>query len=210
MATIKIYSKAALVGAALLLTLTGCPSVCTETTYSFAVTATFSPQKDSIQVGDTLFLTSTFPNKLTDRLSGKEINYANATNLGTSIFVDLLPGDKSALVDAVSSFDYVSKKGRIYTDPTVPSPTRVSQLQYQQIATNYELSIGFIARKKGVYCLTVSNGFSVGRINTDCDKASFDIELANTDQHLQYLSRYLNTSTVPDYNARGSYCFKVY
>lgn len=210
MVIINTHGKAALIGAALLLTLTGCPSVCTETTYSFAVTAAFSPQNDSIQVGDTLFLTSTFPSKLPDRLSGKEVDYVNASNLGTSIFVDLLPDNKSALVDAVSNFDYVSRKGRIYTDPTVPSPTRVSQLQYQQIATNYELSVGFIARKKGIYCLTVSSGYSTGKINTDCDKASFDISLVNTDQHLQYLSRYLNTSTVPDYNARGSYCFKVY
>ena len=37
----------------------GCPKSCIEANYSFAVNAQITPDTDSVQVGDTIFLTST-------------------------------------------------------------------------------------------------------------------------------------------------------
>ena len=151
MDTINSFIKATLLGVALMLLLTSCPSVCPDAVYQFGVTAEFTTEKDSIQLGDTLYLSSSFPTKLTDMNSGKEVDYSRAVKIGTTVFIDELPSDKSGLVSAVNRFLYVSRKGRIYNDATIPSPSRVNQLTYQQLGNKYELQVAFIPQKKACF-----------------------------------------------------------
>lgn len=47
--------------------LAGCPKPCIQADYSFAVNAQIAPDTDSIKVGDTLFLISSFPTSLKDQ-----------------------------------------------------------------------------------------------------------------------------------------------
>lgn len=208
MATVRSFVSFALVGTSLISLLTACPSVCPDAVYSFEVTATYSPEKDSIQVGDTLYLTSSFPTKLPAGNSNQLIDYSNAV-IGGNVFFDEIPMDKSSLKSAVNSFLIFSTKGQIYTDTSVPSPERIKQTRYQQTGTTYELLFGFVPRKKGLFCLTLSSGYSTGKPNDGCDSAGFSISLTNTDQHLHYLTDISGIAVSP-YVAKGAYCFKVY
>lgn len=211
MDTKKSQINTTLLGVVLILCLTSCPGprVCPDATYRFVVTATFTPERDSIRMGDTLYLSSSFSTKLLDVNSGREVDYSNATKVGSILFVQEIPQDKLPIKDAAGIFKYVNKKGIIYSDATVPNVERAKQLTYQQSLNNYELLVGVVAQKKGVFCITIGDGFSVGRPSNGCDKASFDIRLTNTNQHLSYLATYLGTPVSP-YSAQRGYCFKVY
>lgn len=206
------FIKVALVGVTLIFLQTGCPSPlgCPNVVHQFAVTAQFTPQRDSVRVGDTLYLSSSFPTTLIDVRSGEQVAYSNAKDMGSSIFVKEIPANKSSLNGAVDSFSFTAIKGRIYNDITVPVPEGVNQLSYQQSGANYELLVSIAPRRKGVFCLVTGNGLSNGRPNMSCDKAAFDIRLINTNQHLYYLANYLGTSTVDPYTTQRGYCFKVY
>jgi hypothetical protein len=50
--------------------LSGCPKPCIEANYSFAVNSQIIPDLDSIKVGDTIFLFSSFPTSLKDQRTG--------------------------------------------------------------------------------------------------------------------------------------------
>lgn len=189
---------------------TGCPKTCIESNYLFAVNSYISPDKDSIKVGDTIYITSSFHTKLIDQNSGSEINYTGAKNLGSTLGIGKLMTSNAIPTDAVFDFNYISIKGSVYNDRSIASPDGVQQLKYQEINDNYELKIGLIAKTKGVYGLGLGNGLSVGRSNSkNCEKASFNISINNTDQHF-----YLYQNTYPnhqsnDYEKKHAYYFVV-
>src|SRR5437764_7329581 len=83
---------------------TGCPGKsCIEATYSFVATSRFVSLADSLQIGDTLFLVSKIPYKLTDMHTGSSIDYSNAQNIGSDLVItELAPN--SELKNAVGSF----------------------------------------------------------------------------------------------------------
>src|SRR5689334_11622357 len=67
---------------------------CANTVYSFEMGIKAYPDKDSINVGDTIWLEVNEPTTLKDVFSGKMIDYSGAVNLGS--FVSF-----SKLVDSV-------------------------------------------------------------------------------------------------------------
>lgn len=192
MATDKQFSRIIPVGIILLLGLTGCPGPCPETVYNFAVTASFSPDKDSVKLGDTLFLQSSFPSQLRDVQTNKIVDYSNASAIGSNLFVDKLSTNPNSLGSyleaAVTSFNYVSQRGQIYTDPTVPSSQRVKQLIYEQNGSNYELRAALIPLQRGLYSLSVTDGLSNSkRTSKDCSRAAFQMTLLSNKRSLPYL-----------------------
>ncbi|MEO6358136.1 MAG: hypothetical protein ABIU77_04410 [Ferruginibacter sp.] len=188
----------------------GCPKPCVEANYSFAVTANFTPDMDSVKIGDTIFLTSSFPTTLQETQISKLIDYSDASDIGNTISVSqLLPTDSLAK-DAVFDFNYVSIIGKIYNDRNIPRPDGVNQLTYSQVGNNYELKIGIIPKKSGVYGLGLGNALSNGRKKgSSCEKASFNTTVVNTNQHF-YLFNLWRPDVVIDQNGRrGVYFFKV-
>ena len=64
---------------------------CTMVTpYIFSVTSEFSPQKEIYNIGDTIFLTSTFPTNLTNLISNQQADYSNSVGIGGDIGFVLL------------------------------------------------------------------------------------------------------------------------
>ncbi len=193
---IDSFTKAILLGAALILLLSGCPSVCPDTVYNFAITASILPNTDSVRVGDTLLLRSSFSTQLRDLQTNKLVDYSNATAISSNLFVDeILPNagaDSSALRYAVASFTFIRKQGQVYTDPSA-GPQRVKQLTYQQNGSNYELAASVIPLKKGLFLLSVTDGFSSSRNGSrDCNRAAFQITLLSNKQKLPYVETAFN------------------
>jgi hypothetical protein len=54
---------------------------CIENTYSFSTNIRVSPDVDSVNINDTIWLEFISPTRLTDVVSGNSINYDNAVNL---------------------------------------------------------------------------------------------------------------------------------
>ena len=146
-----------LIGLAYLIIInTGCPKSCIEANYSFAVNSQITPDKDSIHVGDTIFLTSLFPDKLTNQSNGAVIDYSNATDIGSALGVSQFFIGDTIATDAVFNFNYISVTGRIYNDRSIPRPDGVQQLTYQEFNGNYILKIGLIPKVKGLYILGIT------------------------------------------------------
>ncbi len=83
----------------------------------------------------------------------------------------------------------------------------MQQLVYEELNGNYELKVGLIALKKGIYILGVGDGLGIGRKN--CEKASFSISLMNTLQHIYYYQNWRPGYVLTESDLRHIYCFKV-
>ncbi len=188
------------------LLLAGCPRTCVEAVYSFSINASFLPERDSIRLGDTLYLTSSIPIQLRDVTSGDLVNYQNAKIAGNLGIGKLSSGVKTP-IEAVDQFKYVSVQGQIYNDLSIPSPKGVQQTLYSQKANTYELTVGLIPLNEGVYVLGV--GFPVGiRGGHDCEKAGFSLKVTNGNRHLDFYEKVTGQpSNGIDYG--NGYYFKV-
>lgn len=189
----------------------GCPKPCIEANYSFAVNSQISPDLDSVHLGDTIYLISSFPTKLTDQTTGTIIDYNNSNNIGSTLGVVKLIDGIYPGQDAVNDFNFISVIGVVYNDNSIPSPTKFQQLKFQQVNDMYEIKIGIIPQKTGIYYLGIGDGLSNGlNKSSSCEKASFSITLNNTDQHLQYFLDWSPTATLGDYEKPRAYFLKVY
>lgn len=186
----------------------GCPKPClTSGNYSFNVNVQITPDKDSVQIGDTIFLISSFPDSLIDQSSGQLVEYNNSKGIGNTLSISIiLPGDTLA-TGAVLNFDYLSINGKIYNNNTIPNPDQFQQITYQEFNKMYVLKVGLIAKKTGNYVFGLSDG--VG-INSGCSNASFNISINNTNQHFYLIQEWIPGDVLDDYGKRHVYYFKVY
>ncbi len=189
----------------------GCPKPCIDANYSFAVNLQITPDFDSIKVGDTVFLTSSFPTTLTDQASGQTFDYSKSTGIGNTLAVSKLPQGDTIAADAVFNFDYISINGRIYNDRNIPRPDGVQQLTYEEINGNYFLKVGLIPKQRGIYILGLGDGLSNGRKKSrSCEKASFNVSINNTTQHFYFLTNWKPDIVLNDFGKKHGYAFKVY
>ncbi len=165
----------------------GCPKPCIEASYSFAANTQISPDLDSIKIGDTLYLISTFPTSLFDQTNRTIIDYSNANDIESTLSIaQLITGD-SIPKGSVHDFRYTSELGMIYNVANIPSPETIQQLRYQQVANNYQIKVGLIPQHAGIFALGIGNGLSNGRNKSNkCEKASFMFTIANTAQHIYF------------------------
>jgi hypothetical protein len=181
----------------------GCPKPCIEANHSFSVNSQIAPDNDSIHVGDTIYLESTFPTQLTEQSTGQLTDYSNSTGIGSTLAVSSLPIGDTVAKDAVFDFDYISINGRIYNDRSIPRPDGVQQIIYAEINGNYILKVGLI--------LGIGNGLSNGRKKSrNCEKASFDITLSGTNQHFYLIEKWYPNVVIGGYGEMRVYYFKVY
>lgn len=75
-----------------LLIATSCGKDCLGSMYSFNTKAKVYPDKDSIAIGDTIWLEVNTPTSLPDITSGKTVDYSDAANLGIAIQLSSLHG----------------------------------------------------------------------------------------------------------------------
>ncbi len=185
----------------------GCSKPCNEPDYSFSITESFSPEKDSINVGDTMWLVSETPVKMQDITTQARIDYSGAANFGSTLQVIDISKTQSTEIGAVDSFTYIKVIGDIFTDEKI-SPTKVKQLSFNEINGMYKIKIGIIAQKKGAYILFVGNAANIYRTSSPkCGKASIEILNNNVNQHL-FLYEDLYGS-LSDFDKQHAYCFIV-
>lgn len=186
----------------------GCPKPCNEASLSFNITCSMVPDKDSVHIGDTVFITSSFSTMLVDQLSGQTINYNYGTDIGSTLSIGQLIKSDSVPVGAVNKFKYYKIFGSLYTANT-PNPETVQQLTIQRVNDLYQLKIGIIPQDTGVYALGVGDGLSSNGKN-DCGKAAFSITFSNIAQHIYYYQNWRPDINLNAYGKSRLYCFKVY
>ena len=176
---------------------------CVSTVYSFEAKAKILNAADSVNIGDTIWLEISCPVSQIDLATGQRVEYRNAGNLGTAIgFGELV--SPTLPVYAANDFNYVLKKGILLNNPNV---TYIREYSFAESFTMYELLLGMVPKRKGVFSISVSNAANVYRNTDKCTKASYAIYYADTDQHLYYIKQIFGTE--PDGEARTTYCVKV-
>lgn len=155
----------------------GCPN----NIYQFKMDARITPDKDTVHIGDTIWVEINSPTIFKDQTSGEEINFNKAANLGTDIsFVKLIDRSPIQLEDAVSDF---------YFDLALGAETPSSWLQsiklylFEEINGRYMFSLGIIPKETGTYRINLENPSGVYRKRKLCPKAAFSMRLVQTDQH---------------------------
>lgn len=174
----------------------------------------FLPGKDSVLIGDTLWFNSSFPVNLKYLSAGGNdssvINLSRALNVATDIHFNAIP-KKDTITEALDSFILIPQKGEIKVNSL--SSRNTETITFKEEQSNFVVSFGIIAQKRGIYCITILDLYQVMK---NCTKASVAIPISNsTDQHLYYLnavyfpgSRY--ESSIPVFELTHDYCFTVY
>ncbi len=180
---------------------------CIGNTYQLKESWKIFPQKDSINIGDTLIFTSIISNMPLDYNSNKVINFTGNALIGTSFITRQIIGLNN-LRDAVDSFDYFVIDGKLDANSNVPKRTK--DLYWIENSGFYKAKFGIIARKKGNYSFTLPDALAKLSKNNNCSDGA-GIILSNTNSNNNaYLSHpYYDLNYVPGTDSAHIFCIRV-
>ena len=185
----------------------GCFKNCKEVQYQFSMEESFSPESDSIQIGDTLWLNSFHSTNFTDLMTHAQVNFDNS-NIGTNIRILKFPDSTQEVIGSVYDFKIITKTGNEAGNDNIPTENK--GYYFEEINGNYLLSIGFVPTVKGIYSISVGNSLGIVQRKGGCEKASMEIINANLNNHLYYYQNFRPGYEISSYEKTHMYCFKVY
>jgi len=197
----------------LCLALGGCPDpgcLDTDPKYAFNITGAFTPDNDSVALGDTVYFVSAFPSTLTPVGTQDPVDYTNASKIGNVITViEYLPNYQRRW--AAYDFDYIALKGEAFNSKEVPTPEGAEQIRYEEIGNKYEMNIAIVPKKKGNYIFLIGGAYSDSRKikgKDRCDRASFNLTISNDQRRNYALTENWAGGSIG--NPGGGYAFTVY
>lgn len=167
------------------------------------------PDYKEVQTGDTLWMYLRSPKRFIDAISGQEIDFSNAANLGVDITFYQFAEDSNGakyLNPAVKYFNYHLVKGRFLPDDRGSSYNL--DYNFQESDSTYEFQLGIVPKSKGEFLISPYDVSNVYRKNARCPRAAFQITLTHTNQHLDIYNDFRPGFELA-YEKRLYYCFKV-
>ena len=178
---------------------------CANTVYNFQIGETLTPDKDSVLIGDTLFLNVHTSSTLNDLQTGHLIDYSNTSNLGN--VVTILKFTNSQTPGAINDFDLTILNGKKVGSI---DPTSEEEFTFDEKNGNYYFLLSIVPKDIGRYVITIGDAANVYRKNDKCTKANFNIDFEETNQHFYLLNIWRPDLTLDDNGKRHVYYFKVY
>lgn len=175
------------------------------TPYSFNVSSNFTPEKATYQIGDTIFLTSSFPFILLNAVTNKELNYSNSLGIGGTVTFSRLDTTLMLVKDAYDKFIVFPLEGNVVPINNTPNK---GVFGYYFQNTDYQFKIGIVVNQKGIYSLGFNDLSSQGLRGKDCTNAKFNMTVTNPNKHLD-LFLYAIGYASDAYLAQHIYCFRV-
>lgn len=185
---------------------TGCGRSCLEAQYSFNIQQTFYPEKDSISIGDTLFLESSHSTTLNDSTLNSLVDFSGS-DMGGNLELLRLPDTSSIATGGMDNFNIVFLTGKPSGNDNIPSQNK--GCYFTESNNNYELKIRFVAKQKGIYLVSLGNAMGILKKKGGCEKANFLITNANSNNHLYFYANWLHSNAISKYEKTHLYCFKV-
>lgn len=184
---------------------TPCPNL--QTMYSFLSTAEWINEREVYNVGDTLYLFSSFPKTLNDQINTSlNIDYSNSSGIVGIIGIVLLDSIQQKFISAKDSFSFVPITGS-FTDGTI-NQDRVKGITYSEELSQYKFHGGLICLKRGVYEIDVDNLYSAGIRGTRCTSAGFSMEITNPNKHINLFENAIGQPPTLQ-RQKIMYCFRV-
>ena len=191
---------------AIVLSSIGCGKNCKDAKYSFLMQEYFSPEQDSIVVGDTIWVNSSHSTTFEDLNSQATIDFSNS-QIGTNIRILNFPNTSQTVIGAIYDFDIIKIYGNEVGNDNIPTENK--GFYYDEINGNYILKLGFIAKKKGVYGISLGNSIGVVQRKGGCAKATIEIDNTNANTHLFYYEKFFPGDSTSAYTKMHVYFFKV-
>lgn len=163
-----------------------------ESSYSFILNAKVYPDKDTIAIGDTIWVEVNSSDTFTDLISNTQVKFDNAENLATAMgFSKLINTNPIQLGDAVNDFQFNLLIGQ---EMVSAMPQRVKNYLVSYNSGSYKFKLAVIPKNTGTYRFNLGNAANVSRRGEPCPKANFNTQLVQTNQHY-YLYPGSNGST---------------
>ena len=180
---------------------------CTRVTpYSFNVTSEFSPQKEIYNVGDTIFLISSFPKQLINIISNQQVDYSNSLAIGGNCNFGILDTVTKSISEGLSKFNVLAITG---SSTLINSSSNLGlNVQFKETSTNYELKISILLISKGIFSVVMTDLSSQGLRGQNCTNAGFSMTVTNSNKNLN-LFQYALGYPADAMLAKNIYCFRV-
>ena len=180
---------------------------CRSASYSFFVTSEWSPQQEVYNIGDTIYLNSSFQKKLVDGISGKIVEYSNAVAIEGASAIYEIDTATHTPIGGTSKFEFYSEIGVIGNDVIILSNNK--SLLYKELSTTYVLKIKAVAKQKGIFAFFIPDLKSSGLNGRNCTNAYFVNTLTNTNRGLGLFQYAMNRPPASQYEIDRIYCFRV-
>ncbi len=183
---------------------------CANSVYSFKTGVQAYPDKDSILVGDTIWLEVNIPTKLIDVSTNTLVDFSDAANFGSAISFDMFIGgsiSNPGISFAANNFNFFLSKGNAVING---STERIREYLFIQSNNTYTFKLGIIPKRKGVFGIGFGNAANVYRKSDKCSKAGYEIDFENTIQHLYLYQNNRPGYDINNYENKHLYCFKVF
>ena len=180
---------------------------CIGNTYQLKETWNILPQRDSINIGDTLIFSSNFSNRPFDFNTNSNVDFSGNALVGTPFMVRIIRGYND-LRPAIDSFSLFLLDGR-YNDNDI-KPSQIKDIFWMESNSAYKIKIGIIARKKGEYLITIPD--AIGKLTKDNSCASgAGIYLSNNNikNNMYLFYPYYGGSFVPQNDSTHNFCIRV-
>src|SRR5258705_11328590 len=118
--------------------------------YSFQMPGVAYPDRDSIHIGDTIWIEINIPTTLRDMINGQNVDFSNASNLGDDIGLVILTGIGNpvpTVTYANDNFNYVLVKGT----QGVTSVSGIRNFFFAEANGTYSLKVVIVAKNVGIY-----------------------------------------------------------
>lgn len=189
------------------LAITGCFRNCKDAKYQFSMVDSFSPEKDSLRIDDTLWAYSAHSTTFTDLLTNAQVNFSNS-NIRINLRILNLPDTAQEVIGGIFNFDILTIDGNEVGNDNIPSQNK--NFYFEEKNNSYLLKLALIPKKKGTYCISLSNSLGVVHRKKGCEKAGIEIDNSNTNKHLYLYQTFFHGLPLDEYTKTHVYCFKVY
>ena len=186
-----------------------CKKDCYGSNYSFETMFNVYPNKEIVNLGDTIWLSMKQSVEMKDELTGKVIDFSNAA-IGISIqFIKFNFYHKDSLPErAANYFKIIVREGILIDDSYFPKDL-VLPFYYVEKDKHYLFKIGLIAKEPGNYAFATSDD-KIYRKNDLCTKAGLTQTYFNTiDTHLHIYEEHRPEYTPSFYEQKHMYFFRV-
>lgn len=180
---------------------------CMNNAYSFAVSSEWGPQREVYNIGDTIFINSSFSKTLTDLTGNYSVNYSNAKSIGGNLSVYEMDSIQYIVINAAPKFNFIQQVGTILTN--TQQPNRIKNIMYLESGSAYSFKLGIIPQNKGLYAIFISNLNSDGIIGKNCTNAGFANTLINSNKNINLFQYAMNRPPASQYEIDRIYCFRV-
>ena len=180
---------------------------CANGGYAFTVKSEWSPQREVYNIGDTIFLNSTFSKTLLDVIGNFNVDYSNAKSIGGNLFIHEMDSVQHVVLDAVQKFNFIQQVGIVLNNPQ--QANRIINVSYFETSATYIFKMGIIPKNKGLFAIFISNLNSQGIIGKNCTNAGFTNTLTNSNKNLNLFQYAMNRPPASQFEIDRIYCFRV-